>query len=129
MQNNCSEWVLPVVQEARRHESQIARLSLTSKDCTNLMPGEPPDDQARIKALTEESKILEEELIEVEAKNRLYTLLGERTRSASISLTPNQLDKSLSALPFLGQRRMLSSCQELLFGASALSHLMTRCSI
>ena len=47
------------------------------------MPGEPPDDQARIKALTEESKVLEEELIEVEAKNRLYTLLGERTRSAS----------------------------------------------
>lgn len=46
------------------------------------MPGEPPDDQARIKALTEESKVLEEELIEVEAKNRLYTLLGERTRSA-----------------------------------------------
>jgi len=70
------------LQEARRHESQIARLSLTSKDCTNLMPGEPPDDQARIKALTEESKVLEEELIEVEAKNRLYTLLGERTRSA-----------------------------------------------
>ena len=78
--NNC---LLLVVQEARRHESQIARLSLTSKDCTNLMPGEPPGDQARIKALTEESKVLEEELIEVEAKNRLYTLLGERTRSAS----------------------------------------------
>lgn len=68
------------MQEARRHESQIARLSLTSKDCNNLMPGEPPDDQARIKALTEESRVLEEELIEVEAKNRLYTLLGERTR-------------------------------------------------
>lgn len=50
------------------------------------MPGEPPDDQARIKALTEESKVLEEELIEVEAKNRLYTLLGERTRSAHTSL-------------------------------------------
>ena len=71
------------VQEARRHENQIGRLSLTSKDCTNLMPGEPPDDQARIKALTEESKVLEEELIEVEAKNRLYSLLGERTRSAT----------------------------------------------
>ena len=65
---------------ARRHETQIARLSLTSKDCHNLMPGEPPDDQARIKALSEESKVLEDELIEVEAKNRLYTLLGERTR-------------------------------------------------
>ena len=71
-----------MLQEARRHETQIARLSLTSKDCHNLMPGEPPDDQARIKALTEESKVLEDELIEVEAKNRLYTLLGERTRSA-----------------------------------------------
>ncbi|DBA93849.1 hypothetical protein WJX82_009274 [Trebouxia sp. C0006] len=73
--------------EARRHESQIARLSLTSKDCTNLMPGEPPDDQARIKALTEESKVLEEELIEVEAKNRLYTLLGERTRREHMAMS------------------------------------------
>lgn len=44
------------------------------------MPGDIPDDQARIKTLTEESKILDDELIEVEAKNRLYTLLGERTR-------------------------------------------------
>lgn len=72
-----------MMQEARRHETQIARLSLTSKDCNNLMPGDVPDDQARIKALTEESKVLDDELIEVEAKNRLYTLLGERTRSAS----------------------------------------------
>ena len=59
---------------------------MTSKDCHNLMPGEPPDDQARIKALTEESKVLEDELIEVEAKNRLYTLLGERTRSALVAV-------------------------------------------
>ncbi|KAL3130594.1 hypothetical protein ABBQ38_008398 [Trebouxia sp. C0009 RCD-2024] len=73
--------------EARRYESQIGRLSLTSKDCTNLMPGEPPDDQARIRALTEESKVLEEELIEVEAKNRLYTLLGERTRREHMAMS------------------------------------------
>lgn len=76
------------LQEARRHESQIARLSLTSKDCNNLMPGDIPDDQARIKALTEESKVLEDELIEVEAKNRLYTLLGERTRYRRPNIYP-----------------------------------------
>ena len=65
------------------------------------MPGEPPDDQARIKALTEESKVLEEELIEVEAKNRLYTLLGERTRSASKLLqcqSPGQVPVRIAVL-------------------------------
>ena len=79
------EAAVSVIQEARRHESQIARLSLTSKDCNNLMPGDIPDDQARIKALTEESQVLDDELVEVEAKNRLYTLLGERTRCIDTS--------------------------------------------
>ena len=99
------------MQEARRHESQIARLSLTSKDCNNLMPGEPPDDQARIKALTEESKVLEEESIEVEAKNRLYEILGERTRSATEHHAwlqcPSPPHQSTQQQPQMGHMRCL----------------------
>lgn len=71
-----------LLQESRRFEHQIARLSLTSRDCAALMPGEQPAEQARIEHLQQEHKVLEEELVEAEAKNRLYTLLGERTRWA-----------------------------------------------
>lgn len=78
------------------------------------MPGEPPDDQARIKALTEESKVLEEELIEVEAKNRLYTLLGERTRSASRLFPTAQASFCLTTL-------------ERALGGSSLSRIATLC--
>lgn len=94
------------------------------------MPGEPPDDQARIKALTEESKVLEEELIEVEAKNRLYTLLGERTRSAS-RLLPSQPAAQASvcfairelALGVVSLSRTAALCHELFLS------LATHCSI
>lgn len=44
------------------------------------MPENQPSEQERIKGLQEELKTLDEELIEAEAKNRLYTLLGQRTR-------------------------------------------------
>ena len=68
------------LQESRRFEHQISRLSVTSRDCSVLMPGEQPTEQARVGALQDEQKVLEEELVEAEAKNRLYSLLGERTR-------------------------------------------------
>ena len=71
-----------MLQESRRFEHQISRLSVTSRDCAVLMPGEQPTEQARVEALQDEQKVLEEELVEAEAKNRLYSLLGERTRCA-----------------------------------------------
>eukprot|EP00891_Asterochloris_glomerata_P003644 jgi/Astpho2/3644/fgenesh1_pg.00059_%23_6_t len=72
--------------ESRRFEHQISRLSVTSRDCAVLMPGEQPTEQARVEALQDEQKVLEEELVEAEAKNRLYSLLGERTRREHMTM-------------------------------------------
>ncbi|KAK9808645.1 hypothetical protein WJX72_001158 [[Myrmecia] bisecta] len=72
--------------ESTRLEGHIARLSVTSRDCSKLMPDGQPDAQARVQQLQEEMAVLDEELIEAEAKNRLYTLLGERTRREHMAM-------------------------------------------
>ena len=68
------------VQDTMRLEHLIGRLDVTSRDCRTLMPDGQPDQQARIKGLQAEMRVLEEELVDTEARHRLYQLLAERTR-------------------------------------------------
>lgn len=63
-------------------------------DAARLTPGELSEEKAYIQQLQDEMKQIDEDLTEAEAKNRLYYLLGERTRSApahSISSCGNML--------------------------------------
>ena len=68
------------MQDTMRLEHMISRLEVTSRDCKTLMPDGQPDQQARNKGLRGEMQVLEEELVETEARHRLYQLLAERTR-------------------------------------------------
>ena len=63
-----------------RLEHLIGKLNVTSRDCRTLMPDGQPDQQTRIKGLRGEMQVLDEELVETEARHRLYQLLAERTR-------------------------------------------------
>jgi hypothetical protein len=47
-----------------------------------LCPSELSGEAAYVQHLKDEMQRIDEELIEAEAKNRLYYLLGERTRYA-----------------------------------------------
>lgn len=67
-------------EEVRRKESILNKNRDTNTDCARLTPGELSEEQAYIQQLQDEMKHIDEELVEAEAKNRLYYLLGERTR-------------------------------------------------
>ena len=70
-------------QDAKAKEIELARLTNTSTDCEKLMLSDQEYLTEYIEHLNAEMQAVREDLVEVEAKNRLYTLLGERTRYAS----------------------------------------------
>lgn len=67
-------------EETRRKESTVNKMGDDSTDCKRLTPEELSEEQAYIQQLQDEMKRIDEDLTEAEAKNRLYYLLGERTR-------------------------------------------------
>jgi hypothetical protein len=63
-----------------RKELTISRMRDDKTDAQRLTPGELSEEKAYIQQLQDEMKRIDEDLTEAEAKNRLYYLLGERTR-------------------------------------------------
>lgn len=67
-------------QEATSKEMHLAHLNNISIDCEKLKITDQEYLMEYIDRLNEEMQSVKENLIEVEAKNRLYSLLNERTR-------------------------------------------------
>ncbi len=64
----------------RRKEKTIARAHDDRVDAQRLTPGLLLAESEYVLQLQDEMKRIDEDLTEAEAKNRLYYLLGERTR-------------------------------------------------
>lgn len=73
-------------EEARRKEKELNQNKDANTDVVRLTPGELTEELAYIQQLKDEMKRIDEELIEAEAKNRLYYLLGERTRREHMAM-------------------------------------------
>ena len=73
--------------EAQGKERELSQLKSTSADCKKLMLSNKECLLEYIDHLNGETRGVKEDLVEVEAKNQLYTLLGERTRSCSFLRT------------------------------------------
>ena len=69
-----------LVQEAKLLEGKVEKYEVAKRDCALLMPDGQPANNSRITELTAQQTALEAELVEHEAKNRLYLLLAQRTR-------------------------------------------------
>eukprot|EP00210_Caulerpa_lentillifera_P001875 g1804.t1 len=67
-------------QETKNKEIEFAQALNTSSDCEKLMGSNKEYLSDYICQLNMEMNSVKEDLVEVEAKNKLYTLLGERTR-------------------------------------------------
>ena len=67
-------------QEVLLKDAEVAKLVVTSRDCTKLMPDGSPQAKAKIAAIRTAHEQLETDLAEAEAKHRLYTLLEARTK-------------------------------------------------
>ena len=68
------------MQEAKLLEGKVEKYEVAKRDCALLMPDGQPENNSRIAELTAQQTALEAELVEHEAKNRLYLLLAQRTR-------------------------------------------------
>jgi chromosome segregation ATPase len=68
--------------DVRRQELGLSKRRDDNTDATRLTPGELSEERAYVQQLQDEMKTIDEDLVEAEAKNRLYYLLGERTRCA-----------------------------------------------
>ncbi|KAG2438191.1 hypothetical protein HXX76_005797 [Chlamydomonas incerta] len=73
-------------EDVRRKENVLNRQRDDNTDASRLTPGELSEEQAYIQQLQDEMKQIDEELVEAEAKNRLYYLLGERTRREHLAM-------------------------------------------
>ncbi|KAG2493525.1 hypothetical protein HYH03_008339 [Edaphochlamys debaryana] len=73
-------------EEVRRKEKGLAKGRDDNTDAVRLTPGELSGESAYIQELQDEMKHIDEELVEAEAKNRLYYLLGERTRREHLAM-------------------------------------------
>ncbi|PNH05351.1 hypothetical protein TSOC_008393 [Tetrabaena socialis] len=73
-------------EEVRRKELHLNKGRDENTDAQRLTPGELSEEQAYIQQLQDEMKHIDDELVEAEAKNRLYYLLGERTRREHLAM-------------------------------------------
>ena len=73
-------------EEVLAKEKQVQKLQNHAVESMLRVPEEMEQEQAAISKLKQEMRSLEDELVEAEAKNRLYTLLGERTRREHMSM-------------------------------------------
>ena len=58
----------------------MEKYEVAKRDCVLMMPDGQPQNNARITELQTQQAALEAEMVEHEAKNRLYLLLAQRTR-------------------------------------------------
>ena len=68
------------MQEAKELEIKVEKHEVASHDCELLKPSGELENKARIAELQASQGALEAELVEHDAKNRLYQLLAVRTR-------------------------------------------------
>ena len=61
----------------------MEKYEVAKRDCSLLMPDGQPENNSRISELQTQQTALEADMVEHEAKNRLYLLLAQRTRQAS----------------------------------------------
>ena len=73
-----------LAEEIRRKEKLAARMKDDNVDAARLTPEQLEDEVAYIQQLKDEMRRIDEDLTEAEAKNRLYYLLGERTRCVCV---------------------------------------------
>mmetsp|Transcript_26138 Transcript_26138/g.62178 ORF Transcript_26138/g.62178 Transcript_26138/m.62178 type:complete len:855 (+) Transcript_26138:308-2872(+) len=73
-------------EEVIAKEKELQKLENMATDSRLRVPEEMEPEQARINKLRSEMESLEAELVEAEAKNRLYTLLGERPRREHMAM-------------------------------------------
>ena len=73
-----------LAEETRRKEAVSAKLKDDNTDASRLTPEQLADEMAYIQQLKDEMRRIDEDLTEAEAKNRLYYLLGERTRWGAV---------------------------------------------
>ena len=66
--------------ETKRKDKLVATMHDDKTDAARLTPGELSEETIYSQQLKDEMKTIDEDLTEAEAKNRLYYLLGERTR-------------------------------------------------
>lgn len=71
---------------SRANEGMLNKLRDDNEDAARLTPGGLSEEQAYIANLKEEMRQIDEDLLEAEAKNRLYYLLGERTRREHMAM-------------------------------------------
>ena len=74
-----------LAQEAKLLEDKVEKYEVAKRDCSLLMPDGQPENNSRISELQTQQTALEADMVEHEAKNRLYLLLAQRTRQASPS--------------------------------------------
>ncbi|KAI8463263.1 MAG: hypothetical protein J3K34DRAFT_527117, partial [Monoraphidium minutum] len=72
--------------EAQRLGNHLQKLRDDNTDAQRMTPGDMLEENAYIQSLEGEAAQVEEDLREAEAKNRLYTLLLERTRREHMAI-------------------------------------------
>eukprot|EP00955_Chlamydomonas_euryale_P116450 366417-Chlamydomonas_euryale.AAC.18 len=73
-------------EETRRKEKSLDRQRDENTDAVRMTPAAMSEENDYIANLKDEMKRIDEDLTEAEAKNRLYYLLGERTRCVDAGL-------------------------------------------
>eukprot|EP00775_Hariotina_reticulata_P005882 gene5882-6123_t len=79
--------------ESRKAEASIAKMRDDDTDAQRLTPDDCMEENAYIQNLRDEMNRVEEDLLEADAKNRLYYLLGERTRREHMAIDQKVRDK------------------------------------
>eukprot|EP00877_Chromochloris_zofingiensis_P014096 jgi/Chrzof1/8940/Cz03g30020.t1 len=82
--------------ESRRLENTINKLRDDNTDAERLTPGDMLEENVYIQGLRDEMQHIDDDLLEAEAKNRLYYLLGERTRHEHLAIDQKVRDKQES---------------------------------
>ncbi|WIA19827.1 hypothetical protein OEZ85_005735 [Tetradesmus obliquus] len=79
--------------DSRKTEAAIAKIRDEDTDVQRLTPDDCVEENAYIQSLRDEMTRVEEDLLEADAKNRLYYLLGERTRREHMAIDQKVRDK------------------------------------
>eukprot|EP00879_Flechtneria_rotunda_P017327 GHRR01018151.1.p1 GENE.GHRR01018151.1~~GHRR01018151.1.p1 ORF type:complete len:898 (+),score=438.17 GHRR01018151.1:161-2854(+) len=82
--------------ESRKAGFAIAKMRDDDTDAQRLTPDDCVQENAYIQELRDEMARVEEDLLEADAKNRLYYLLGERTRREHMAIDQKVRDKQES---------------------------------
>ncbi|KAF6261763.1 hypothetical protein COO60DRAFT_1636588 [Scenedesmus sp. NREL 46B-D3] len=79
--------------DSRKTDAAIAKMRDDDADAQRLTPDDCVEENAYIQSLRDEMTRVEDDLLEADAKNRLYYLLGERTRREHMAIDQKVRDK------------------------------------